>query len=118
MLGSDQDIAHEWMVPKDKDTGRAIMDFFIKPDGVKFPSLIIMTGTSDDERELIWEMKSWVQKGRGNVKKVVLMIWSMHDEHRISGEISVYSFKRGEEKTQYRDPLRWVCKVFWLKFIY
>jgi hypothetical protein len=73
---------------------REIQDVYIHPKGNKAPSLVVESGTILDEKDLIQDMKVWMKKGRGHVRKIILMIWIMLPGGYMGGRIEVYEHKK------------------------
>jgi hypothetical protein len=68
------------------------------PNHRKIPSLVVQNGTVLDEKEMIRDMRTWMKKGKGSVRKVILMVWTMLPPDIIGARIEVYDYNNGEGK--------------------
>jgi len=71
---------------------REIQDVCLYPNGAKRPSLVIVSGAKHDEPEMVHDMNLWMKKGKGRVRKVILMIWIMLPGGIMGGRIEVYDY--------------------------
>ncbi|KAF8534502.1 hypothetical protein BDD12DRAFT_983821 [Trichophaea hybrida] len=80
---------------KIKEGKREIHDVYILPNipnRQRIPSLVVQNGTVLDEKEMLRDMRTWMKKGKGSVRKVILMIWKMLPPDILGARIEVYDY--------------------------
>ncbi|CUS11542.1 unnamed protein product [Tuber aestivum] len=70
---------------------RRVLDVCLRPLGIKLPTVVVMSGWSHTGEDMLEDMRDYMTRGQGTVKKVLILKWSLDTVAAVvSCELEVY----------------------------
>ena len=70
-----------------------MIDVCFRPLGITLPTVVVMSGWSDTGKDMFRDMRDYMTRGNGAIKKVLILKWDMNTvSAAVSCELKVYEY--------------------------